>query len=109
MAGHPHTSTNNLTNAWHQQVNALRECLVTWHTLHVKRFDLPREGMQQNRHTQLVRHFPLCRLGNIIADLVRLSVLVGDVVLVQVRNGVFVVQTQEWALRWLEAGVELLN
>lgn len=64
---------------------------------------------QHDRKTDLVRHLPLGGFGNIVSNDVVGSVLLGDLVLVEVFDGVSVVESHERSLGRNEVGVEGLD
>ena len=139
----PHRATDDLTHAGHEQVAALGEqdglllLLLLLHRprlglglrrllpLHVKRLERGGEAVQEHGHAEDVRHPPLRRLGDVIADgvrdhrrvpvrvfdrvAVRVLGLVLDPVLVQPRDGVDVGEALERARGANEGRVELLD
>ena len=133
----PHRAPDDLADAGHEQVAALREdglaAPAPWCNgrgrglllLHVECLELGGEAVQEYGRAEDVRHLPLGRLGDVVADGVRdqrgLAVgvlddvtvcvlgLALDPVLVQPRDGVDVGDTLERARGAREGGVELLD
>ena len=52
--------------------------------------------MKHNDLSDLISHFSLWRLWNVVTKLVVTSVVLFDVVFLQVRDGIFVVHSHEW-------------
>ena len=106
---HAHAAADNLADARHQHVDTLGEGLVARHALHVEGLDLAREAVEQDGHVELVGHLALRGLGNVVAHLVRLALLVEDVVVVEVLDRVLVVEPHKRPLGRREARVQLLH
>lgn len=104
---HPHTPTDNLPHTGHQTIHTLRHPQIGRILLHVERLDLDREPRQEDRQPNLIRHLALRRLGDIIAKLMRLTVLVGDVALLQPVDGIRVGHAHERPRGRFECRVEL--
>ena len=104
-----HRSSDNLSDTGHQHIDRLSQGVVLGAALHVERFDLGREAAQEDGAVDLVSHGTLGSLGNILTDLVEGTVLLLDVVVLQVLDGFGVIHAQEGALGLLEAGVELVD
>jgi hypothetical protein len=64
---------------------------------------------EHNRSADLIGHFPLGSLGDVVPDNVRATILLGDVVLIEVGDGVPVVEAKEGALRRNKVRVESLD
>lgn len=138
----PHRTADNLAHAGHEQVAALGEqdglvaplllLLLLLRLLrrsllplHVKRLERGGEAVQEHGCADDVRHPPLRRLGDVVADgvrdhrgvavcvfddvAVRVLGLVLDPVLVQPRDGVDVGEALERTRGSSEGGVELLD
>jgi len=125
----PHRSTNNLSNIRHQQITAL--CIyrtafpIARHLLHIKRLELNREPIQENRSPDYICHLPLSSFGDVVPDgvldhldlplLVLDDVTIGvlgfvfDTVFVEPFNGVYVGETKERTGGGLEVRVKLLD
>ena len=106
---HAHTSTDDLTNTGHEHVDTLGDAAVLGVLLHVECFDLGREVGQEDRLVNDVGHTTLSSLGNIVAELVGLALLVGDFVLDQPLDSIVVLHATEGTGWGLEIGVELLD
>jgi hypothetical protein len=125
----PHRAPDDLADARHEQVTALRVnarvAPIIVLLLHVKGLEFRGEAVQEDGRADDVGHLSLCFLGDVVADRVRdhrrlaLSVyddvavrvfgLVLDPVLVQPCDGVYIGKTLEWTCWRREGGVELLD
>ena len=131
----PHRAADNLADARHEQVAALRESgggggglvtsAVTGCFLHVKGLEPGGEAVQEDGRADGVGHLSLGRLCDVVADRVRHHLglsfgvrdhvalrvfgLVLDPVFVQPRDSVDVGEALEWARGRREGGVELLD
>ena len=125
----PHRAADDLANARHEQVTALREggggALIIKFLLHVEGLEPSGEAVQEDGRANGVRHVSLRRLRDVVAYRVRnhlgLSVrvrdhvalrvfgLVLDPVLVQPGDRVDVGEAHEWTRGRREVWVELLD
>lgn len=103
---HPHASPHDFSNSRHQAVHALCHPQVLGFLLHVERLDLHWEMRQEDRSVDDIRHFTLRRLGDVVAESMRLSFFVRDIVLAQPIDGVGVAHALEGAFWSAEVGVQ---
>lgn len=121
--------TDNLTDARHQQVAALRAngpfLALALHLLHVERLQLCREPIQEYRRPEDVRHPALCRLRDVVPHgvvdhlrvpafvldhvPVRILGFVLDAVLVEPLDRVDVRETAEWPCGSTKVRVQLFD
>ena len=106
---HPHATAHDLAHTRHQAIHALRHAQVGRVFLHVKRLDLDGEMRQEDRPVDDIRHLPLRRFGDIVAERVRLAVFVEDVVVAEPIDSVGVRHPHEGAFRGRKVRVQLLD
>lgn len=104
-----HGATGDLTDVGHENINGLGDSGIVSTLLHVEGLDLQRESGEEHGDANLVGHLSLSSLGDIVAKLELLAILVGDVVFVEPLDSVNVGHSHEGSSRSLEAGVKLLD
>ena len=102
----PHATSDHLADTRNENIDGLRKVRSFRQTLHVERLEDLREMDEHDDLSDLIRHLPFRSLGDVVPGDVRRAVLFGDVVLVEIFDGVAVVETHEGSFGGHEFGVE---
>lgn len=97
-----HRPTNDLSSSRYKHVHRFGEAGILGTALHVQGLDLGRQSAQQDRLVDLVRHAPLGHRRNIVAKLVKRPIILGNVILLQVNDGIGIVDPHEGFFRRLK-------
>ena len=106
---HSHTSTDNLTDTGHEDIDTLGDTAVFGVLLHVEGLDFSGEVGEEDGLVNDVGHLALGGLGDVITELVGLAFFVGNFVLDEPLDGIGVLHAAEGTTGGLEVGVELLD
>lgn len=90
---HAHATADDLTHAWHKDVDAFSDTWVGRVAFHVESFDFGGEVGQEDGSVNDVGHLALGGFGDVITKGVRLAKFIMDVVFVEPGDGVGVFHT----------------